>query len=152
MSFQNLREKIEKSSGLRSICVISIILALVITIGIMVRNSKRFENELIYGNFQGEIIFSDNIIQNCSVNLTFDGEGHFFGEIFENDTVYEITDSDYTFTESILEFSFSYDDNSKYISFDGSASNDYALIQGNVRLYESGNSIHEGTFIISKQS
>jgi hypothetical protein len=146
----SLGEKVQKSKGFRALLIIGIMLSAGILIGIFFKNSNKFDNTKIYGNYTGEIIFGQDSKPESNLILDFDGKGGITGSIEFENISYTIQDSDYSYIEHWIQFSFSFDDFNIYLSFNGTVSDDFSIIQGDLRYYESPNIILEGIFLISK--
>ena len=145
-----LSEKIEKDQGIRAILIIAIIISLGIIIGIFFSNRSRFDNDQLFGNYTGTIIFPDLNDNQYSLNITFDGIGEFTGYIENNSTKYIVENTQYTCLENYVDFSFSVNKLDAFFSLNGDISSDYSRIEGECRYLTPSDDTIEGNFLITK--
>ena len=142
-------EKIEKNQIIRIVLIMSIIVTSILTIAVVVNNRTAFDNDKVYGDFSGEIIFDSPAGLRFSLNITFDGKRSFEGSIKIDEDIYEIS-STYTCVTSSIDFSFTVDAFDYFFSCEGIINDTGTIIQGNVRFYETSSDIYNGTIFVSK--
>lgn len=145
----SLGEKIEKSSVIRIILIISIVVSLIFTITIILGNRTKFDNDKIYGDFTGDLSFSPQYLGNYSLNLTFDGKKEYTGIFKINLTSYEIGSS-YTCIGNNVDFSITISSIDIFFSFEGTVSDAGTFLEGDVRYYPESSQFYNGTFLLTK--